>query len=291
MKAKFTTMSTMMLAFFVSLPFMTQAVSASELNPGTILQFPIKEEHKVYTFENNTIATDSTNLPLKGWNETNGTTSYYENGVQVSGWNEIDGVKYYFDDEGSLQTGEISVNGKTFYLSDEGELVTGWKNNKTEYYRENGQQVISEQIEIDGDLYYFDEKGKMVTGKAVEGYEYGNDGVGTRIKTNYDKIAEAALAQLGVAQDCTRLVSNSLLAVGINFHGAPYKYASLGEWTDNPVPGDICIYNGHVAIYIGDGMAVHGGWNGGTTAIYTVECSTPFIGYIHVDESLMNISE
>ncbi|MGM9947527.1 NlpC/P60 family protein [Floccifex sp.] len=99
----------------------------------------------------------------------------------------------------------------------------------------------------------------------------------------YQKIADAALAQIGVNQDCTMLVTNALKAVGINFHGAPYEYASLGEWTDTPVPGDICIYSGHVALYVGNGQAVHGGWNGYTTILYSVSCSSPFIGYIHVN--------
>lgn len=99
----------------------------------------------------------------------------------------------------------------------------------------------------------------------------------------YQRIADAALAQLGVYQDCTMLVTNSLKAVGINFHGAPYAYSTLGEWTDNPVPGDICIYQGHVALYIGNGQAVHGGWLGNQTVISTVACTNPFIGYIHVN--------
>lgn len=98
----------------------------------------------------------------------------------------------------------------------------------------------------------------------------------------YDRIANAALAQLGVGQDCTALVSNSLRAVGINFHGWPYQYMQLGQLTNNPVPGDICVYNGHVAIYVGNGMAVHGGWYGWGTVKYSVACGNAFIGYVHV---------
>lgn len=100
----------------------------------------------------------------------------------------------------------------------------------------------------------------------------------------YNKIAQAALAQIGVHQDCTMLVTNSLKAVGINFHGAPEAYLSLGTLTSDPVPGDICVYQGHVAIYIGNGQAVHGGWNGYTTQIFSVQCSNPLIGYVHVTQ-------
>ena len=99
---------------------------------------------------------------------------------------------------------------------------------------------------------------------------------------NGNTVLSAAYSQLGVGQDCTSLVSNSLAAAGIYFHGWPQQYASLGSWTSNPVPGDIVIYDTHVAIYAGGGTAVHGGWNGGTTAVGPVSCSANLIGYIHI---------
>ncbi len=100
----------------------------------------------------------------------------------------------------------------------------------------------------------------------------------------YDSIAQAAINQVGVNQDCTMLVTNSLKAVGIDFHGWPSEYATLGTVTENPVPGDIVIYQGHVALYIGNGQAVHGGWLGNSTVISTVECSNAFVAYVHVNK-------
>ena len=99
---------------------------------------------------------------------------------------------------------------------------------------------------------------------------------------NGNTVISAAYSQLGVGQDCTSLVSNSLAAAGIYFHGWPQQYASLGSWTSNPVPGDIVIYDTHVAIYAGGGTAVHGGWNGGTTGVGPVYCSANLMGYIHI---------
>lgn len=91
-------------------------------------------------------------------------------------------------------------------------------------------------------------------------------------------IAAAAYAQLGVAQDCTMLATNSLAAVGINYHGWPAGYLSLGRTVSaaEAQPGDLAYYeNGgmgmaHIAVYVGNGQAVHGGWNGGTTALFSV---------------------
>ncbi|WP_160667622.1 NlpC/P60 family protein [Pseudarthrobacter sp. ATCC 49987] len=91
-------------------------------------------------------------------------------------------------------------------------------------------------------------------------------------------IAAAAYAQIGVSQDCTALATNALAAAGINYHGWPAGYLSLGRTVSaaEAQPGDLAYYqNGgagmaHIAVYVGNGMAVHGGWNGGTTSLQTV---------------------
>lgn len=98
-------------------------------------------------------------------------------------------------------------------------------------------------------------------------------------------IVDAAAALVGQHMDCTMLVTKALhAATGIWYHGWPEDYANFPgavrvAWEDAQ-PGDILIYadgtsydmNGpghsdHVAIYAGDGYAVHGGWNGNDVAI------------------------
>ena len=88
-------------------------------------------------------------------------------------------------------------------------------------------------------------------------------------------IYQAALAQLGRYQDCTMLVTNALKAVGINFHDWPIGYMSLGTVVPatQAQPGDLIYYaNGglgmaHIAVYAGNGQAVHGGWLGNQTVL------------------------
>jgi peptidoglycan DL-endopeptidase CwlO len=82
---------------------------------------------------------------------------------------------------------------------------------------------------------------------------------------------------LGVMQDCTMLVTNSLAAVGINFHDWPAGYLSLGRTVSaaEAQPGDLIYYAdggagmAHIAVYAGNGQAVHGGYNGNQTVVFS----------------------
>lgn len=76
------------------------------------------------------------------------------------------------------------------------------------------------------------------------------------------------------------MVADALAAVGIYWYKWPREYYQIGR----PVsaaqarPGDLVYYvNGagpgslaHIAIYIGNGQAVHGGWNGNQTIVFSV---------------------
>lgn len=90
-------------------------------------------------------------------------------------------------------------------------------------------------------------------------------------------ILSAAYAQLGVHQDCTMLVTNALAAVGIHFHDWPAGYLSLGDTVpmSQAQAGDLLYYAdggggmAHIAVYAGNGMAVHGGFNGNDTVVFS----------------------
>lgn len=87
-------------------------------------------------------------------------------------------------------------------------------------------------------------------------------------------IANAALAQIGWGQDCTALVENSLRAVGIpagDLGTQVGEYTGLGGYIVSDgayAPGDVLVWSGrHVAVYIGNGQAVHGGYGGFQTVV------------------------
>lgn len=89
-----------------------------------------------------------------------------------------------------------------------------------------------------------------------------------------NRIASSALSLVGVTdgQWCTQVVQQALALAGVQdaYQLWPDQYAGVyGYYTDDPQPGNlIYYYNGgrgvdHIAIYIGDGMAVHGNYGYG----------------------------
>ncbi|MFZ3453470.1 NlpC/P60 family protein [Arthrobacter sp. 7Tela_A1] len=102
-------------------------------------------------------------------------------------------------------------------------------------------------------------------------------------------IAAAAYAQLGVMQDCTMLATNALAAAGINYHGWPAGYLSLGRTVGaaEALPGDLIYYAdggmglAHIAVYVGNGQAIHGGFFGNQTVVAPAELGSGGV-YIRV---------
>lgn len=82
-------------------------------------------------------------------------------------------------------------------------------------------------------------------------------------------LVASAYGQIGTNQDCTAMVEKALRSVGKSVGDiAPNGFYRYGTVVTNPQPGDLMIQPGHVAIYVGNGMAISGGFNGGHTELH-----------------------
>jgi peptidoglycan DL-endopeptidase CwlO len=87
-------------------------------------------------------------------------------------------------------------------------------------------------------------------------------------------LVASAYSQIGVSQDCTAMVENALRSAGISVGDlAPAQFFAYGTQVSTPQPGDMIYYDDagagvpHIAIYVGNGQAIHGGWTGYTTTL------------------------
>ncbi|WP_347754334.1 NlpC/P60 family protein [Agrococcus sp. ProA11] len=91
-------------------------------------------------------------------------------------------------------------------------------------------------------------------------------------------IANAALSQVGVSQDCVAMVRKAIAAAGLPYSGMGSLF-NLGPTIPMSAasPGDVIYYadggvgRAHIGIYIGGGRAVHGGWSGYNTVVAGVD--------------------
>ena len=76
-------------------------------------------------------------------------------------------------------------------------------------------------------------------------------------------MVSAAYAQLGLIQDCTRLVEKALGAAGIPVGDlGPMQFMNYGKVVSAPAPGDMVVQPGHIGIYVGKGQVLSSGMNG-----------------------------
>ena len=90
-----------------------------------------------------------------------------------------------------------------------------------------------------------------------------------------DRISSSAQELVGVTDGlwCTQVVQQALANAGVSdaYRLWPDQYQGVyGYYTDSPLAGDLIYYNNggrgvdHIAVYIGNGQAVHGNYNGKT---------------------------
>lgn len=94
----------------------------------------------------------------------------------------------------------------------------------------------------------------------------GSQIVAQSLPASSSALANSAMKYVGFGWDCTMLVEQALrdLGYGIGDVG-PMGFGGVGVTFSDPnqvQPGDILMRAGHVAIYLGDGLAIQGGYNG-----------------------------
>ncbi len=95
-------------------------------------------------------------------------------------------------------------------------------------------------------------------------------------------IVAAAYAQIGMQQDCVAMVARALRnGIGVDWYKWPVEYYQIGYAVSasQALPGDLIYYVdgagtsltgwAHIAVYVGNGMAVHGGFNGNQTILFS----------------------
>jgi cell wall-associated NlpC family hydrolase len=89
-------------------------------------------------------------------------------------------------------------------------------------------------------------------------------------------MVSSAYAQIGMIQDCTRLVENALNAAGIPVGDlGPMQFMNYGTVVTDPQPGDMVVQSGHVGIYVGNGQVLSSGLNGrNETAVHPLTWMT-----------------
>ena len=65
------------------------------------------------------------------------------------------------------------------------------------------------------------------------------------------------------------MVENALRSVGKSVGDlAPAQFYAFGSVVGSPEPGDLVITSGHVAIYVGNGQVISGGFDGMNTVLH-----------------------
>ena len=184
----------------------------------------------------------------------------------AKGWQEIEGKSYYFDEDGTVdqETTENAVVAKISSRVTEEVKEEVAKKASEEVVAQN--EAAKEEVELEA---------PVVPEAPVEPEAPVVPEVDAQTALN-NRIAEEALKLVGVTdgQWCTEVVQQALANAGVSNAQQlwPDLYVGYGQYVDasQAQAGNLLYYNNggrgvdHIAIYIGDGMAVHGNFDGQT---------------------------
>lgn len=222
------------------------------------------------------------------WITAGGKTYYFnKKSYAVTGLRKIGSHSYIFNSRGALCKGWIKYKKKWYYgsVNKNGRLLTGWqKIGGRRYYlsvktlnRLTGFQYIG------GRMYYFNAKGvQQTSNQYVNGryvvfnpggsiYSIGSKIFGTYSSGKGQKVVDYAVQFVGNpykwggsslthGADCSGFVMAVYAHFGVQLPHYDAWIRKCGRAVNglaNAQPGDVICYDGHVAIYMGDGRIVH----------------------------------
>ena len=214
-----------------------------------------------------------------------------EDKTVAKGWQEIEGKSYYFSEDGTVNSSKTE-NATTASVSSN---ITGEvKETVTTASQEAVKQETEEKAVVDETPVQTGEvKTETTTDTTTDTTETPEAPVAPEqtpapapeetvtpapeqtASSLGDRISSSAQELVGVTDGlwCTQVVQQALANAGVSdaYQLWPDQYQGVyGYYTDSPQAGDLIYYNNggrgvdHIAVYIGNGQAVHGNYNGKT---------------------------
>lgn len=191
--------------------------------------------------------------------------------------NDNEGLTSLYANEGQ---GGAEVHGETVVLSDEAIVATS-----VEEYEAYLDEIRAEEEAAAEEERQAQEAAEAESNESASPSSSSSPTPTSSSTGGNQTVVDAALAQIGVNQDCFALMRNAVAAAGYSINSYAQVHALQQVPMSEAKPGDILFYhNGglgqnHVAIYIGNGQAVHGGWNGNQTVVGSANVGSGPIAY------------
>ena len=205
-----------------------------------------------------------------------------EDKTVAKGWQEIEGKSYYFSEDGTVNSSKTE-NATTASVSSN---ITGEvKETVTTASQEAVKQETEEKAVVEETPVQTEEVKTETTDTTTDTTETPEAPVAPvetvtpapeqTASSLGDRISSSAQELVGVTDGlwCTQVVQQALANAGVSdaYQLWPDQYQGVyGYYTDSPQAGDLIYYNNggrgvdHIAVYIGNGQAVHGNYNGKT---------------------------
>ena len=203
-----------------------------------------------------------------------------EDKTVAKGWQEIEGKSYYFSENGTVNSSKTEKATTASVSSNiTGEVketvATASQEAVKEVVEEKAAEVVetpAETTETPADTTEAPAETPAPEQTETPAPEQTTTPTATTLG---QRISAEAQKLVGVTDGlwCTQVVQQALANAGVSdaYQLWPDQYcAQYGYYTDSPAEGDLIYYNNggrgvdHIAIYIGNGQAVHGNYDGKT---------------------------